>query len=95
MARLKSCPASRTYYERKRGEGKGRRKQALIALARRRVNVLRAMIRERATNPHRVLFLWFDNGIGMFSTLHPLHMPCPMRRPRFCPEPALTIHGIP
>ncbi|MFF4143547.1 IS110 family transposase, partial [Streptomyces sp. NPDC001698] len=47
MASLKSCPASRTYYDRKRAEGKGH-KQALIALARRRVNVLWAMIRDGA-----------------------------------------------
>ncbi|MFC4191346.1 IS110 family transposase, partial [Streptomyces flavovirens] len=44
MASLKSCPASKTFYERKRAEGKGH-KQALIALARRRVNVLWAMMR--------------------------------------------------
>ncbi|MFI6059516.1 IS110 family transposase [Streptomyces sp. NPDC051286] len=47
MASLKSCPASRTYYDRKRAEGKGH-KPALIALARRRVNVLWAMIRDGA-----------------------------------------------
>ncbi|MFE7394975.1 IS110 family transposase [Streptomyces sp. NPDC057582] len=47
MASLRSCPASRTYYDRKRAEGKGH-KQALIALARRRVNVLWAMIRDGA-----------------------------------------------
>ncbi|WP_434481975.1 IS110 family transposase [Streptomyces sp. NBC_01340] len=45
MASLKSCPASRIYYDRKRTEGKGH-KQALITLARRRVNVLWAMIRD-------------------------------------------------
>jgi transposase len=39
-------PASRTFYERKRSEGK-RHHQALIALARRRVNVLYAMVRDR------------------------------------------------
>lgn len=47
MAGLKSCPASRDYSDRKRGEGKGRN-QALIALARRRVNVLWAIIRDGA-----------------------------------------------
>ncbi|MDH6108174.1 transposase [Kitasatospora sp. MAP12-15] len=47
MASLRSCPASRTYYDRKRAEGKGH-KQVLIALARRRVNVLWAMIRDGA-----------------------------------------------
>lgn len=46
LASLKSCPASRTYYWRKRNEGKGH-KQALLALARRRVNVLWAMIRDQ------------------------------------------------
>lgn len=46
MASLKSCHASKAYYQRKRKEGKGH-KQALIALARRRVNVLWAMIRDR------------------------------------------------
>ncbi|MEU0027363.1 IS110 family transposase [Streptomyces sp. NPDC006335] len=45
MASLKSCPASKTYYQRKRTEGKGH-KQALLALARRRLNVLWAMIRD-------------------------------------------------
>ncbi len=38
-------PASRAFYDRKRGEGK-RHTQALIALARRRVDVLWAMIRD-------------------------------------------------
>ncbi|MGF0173763.1 IS110 family transposase [Streptomyces sp. Marseille-Q5077] len=45
MVSLRTCPASRAYYDRKRGEGKGH-KQALLALARRRVNVLWAMIRD-------------------------------------------------
>jgi hypothetical protein len=44
MAGLKSCPASKAYYQGKRSEGKGH-KQALLALARRRVNVLWAMLR--------------------------------------------------
>ncbi|ELP66224.1 IS110 family transposase [Streptomyces turgidiscabies] len=47
MASLKSCPDSKVYYQRKRREGKGH-KQALLALARRRVNVLWAMIRDGA-----------------------------------------------
>jgi transposase len=47
MASLKSCPASKAYYQRKRSEGKGH-KQALLALARRRLNVLWAMIRDGA-----------------------------------------------
>ncbi|MFJ2006661.1 IS110 family transposase [Streptomyces chartreusis] len=40
---LESCPASKPYYAPKRPEGKGHR-QALLALARRRINVLWAMI---------------------------------------------------
>lgn len=39
-------PNSRTFYNRKRAEGKGHT-QAVIALARRRVNVLWALIRDR------------------------------------------------
>ncbi len=45
MASLRTCAASQTYYGRKRNEGKGH-KQALLALARRRANVLWAMIRD-------------------------------------------------
>lgn len=41
-------PASKTFYQRKRSEGKGHH-QALIALARRRVNVIHAMLRTRTT----------------------------------------------
>lgn len=40
-----STPASRSFYDRKRGEGK-KHHQAIIALARRRVNVLWAMLRD-------------------------------------------------
>ena len=47
MASLRTCPASRTYYQRKRDEGKGH-KQAVLALARRRANVLWAMLRDGA-----------------------------------------------
>ncbi|GGV55353.1 hypothetical protein GCM10010245_87710 [Streptomyces spectabilis] len=47
MASLKSCPDSKAYYQRKRAERKGH-KQALIALARRRLNVLWAMLRDGA-----------------------------------------------
>ncbi|MFE5118276.1 IS110 family transposase [Streptomyces sp. NPDC056669] len=47
MASLRSCPASRAYYERKRAEGEGH-KQAVLSLARRRANVLWAMIRDGA-----------------------------------------------
>jgi transposase len=45
MVSLQCCPASKAYYQRKRREGKGH-KQALLALARRRLNVLWAMIRD-------------------------------------------------
>ncbi len=45
---LRSSPQSRAFYERKRREGK-RHTQALIALARRRVNVLWAMLRDGTT----------------------------------------------
>lgn len=48
FASLRSSPASRTFYDRKRAEGK-RHIQALIALARRRVNVLWAMLRDGTT----------------------------------------------
>jgi transposase len=43
---LQRDPASRTYYDRKRREGKTHH-QAVIALARRRVNVLHAILRNR------------------------------------------------
>ncbi len=45
LSSLKNSPASRTYYDRKRGEGKSH-KEALIALARRRINGLWAMLRD-------------------------------------------------
>ncbi len=45
MVSLRCCPVSKAYYDRKRQEGKGH-KQALLALARRRVNVLWAMLRD-------------------------------------------------
>ncbi|WP_316528320.1 IS110 family transposase [Kitasatospora brasiliensis] len=45
MVSTTTCPASKAYYQRKRAEGKGH-KQALLALARRRLNVLWAMIRD-------------------------------------------------
>lgn len=48
MASLRSCPASQAYYQRKRAEGKGH-KQAVLALARRRANVLWAMLRDGAS----------------------------------------------
>lgn len=45
---MRSVPESRAFYDRKRDEGK-RHTQAVIALARRRVNVLWAMLRDGAT----------------------------------------------
>lgn len=48
LSALKSCPASRTYYDRKRVEGKTHI-QAMISLARRRLNVLWAMLRDGTT----------------------------------------------
>ena len=48
LSSLKNSPASRAFYERKRAEGKIH-KQALIALARRRINTLWAMLRDRTT----------------------------------------------
>src|SRR5829696_1672930 len=48
FASLRSSPHSRAFYDRKRKEGK-RHTQALIALARRRVNVLWAMLRDGTT----------------------------------------------
>ena len=48
FASLRSAPESRAFYERKRAEGKGHT-QALIALARRRVNVVWAMLRDGTT----------------------------------------------
>ncbi|AEV73558.1 transposase [Mycolicibacterium rhodesiae NBB3] len=45
---IRSDPASRTYYNRKRAEGK-RHSQAVLALARRRLNVLWAMLRDHTT----------------------------------------------
>lgn len=43
---IRADPASRAFYTRKRTEGK-RHQQALIALARRRVSVLHAILRTR------------------------------------------------
>ncbi len=48
MIATRHDPASRTYYERKRTEGK-RHTQAVLALARRRLNVLWAMLRDHKT----------------------------------------------
>ena len=46
LSSLKASPASKAYYDRKRAEGKSH-KQAIIALARRRLNTIWAMIRDR------------------------------------------------
>ncbi|ETA66398.1 IS110 family RNA-guided transposase [Haloechinothrix halophila] len=46
LSSLKNSPASRTFYDRKRAEGKSH-KQAVIALARRRINTIWAMLRDR------------------------------------------------
>ena len=48
FASLRGCAESRAFYDRKRAEGK-RHTQALIALARRRVNVVWAMLRDGTT----------------------------------------------
>ena len=48
FASLRTSPVSRAFYDRKRREGK-RHTQAVIALARRRVNVLWAMLRDGTT----------------------------------------------
>jgi transposase len=52
FASLRSAPESRAFYDRKRAEGK-RHTQALIALARRRVNVVWAMLRDGTTFEER------------------------------------------
>ena len=48
LSSLKASPASKAYYDRKRADGKSH-KQAIIALARRRLNTIWAMIRDRTT----------------------------------------------
>lgn len=45
LTAIRCCPTSRAYYDRKRSEGK-RPVQALMALARRRINVLWALLRD-------------------------------------------------
>ena len=49
---VRSCPASKVFYDRKRAEGK-RHTQAVLALARRRSNVLWAMLRDGTTYDDR------------------------------------------
>jgi hypothetical protein len=48
MASIRCCPVSQRYYHRKRNEGKSHI-QAVLALARRRLNVLWAMIRDQTS----------------------------------------------
>ncbi len=48
LVSIRCCPASRAYYDRKRAEGK-KHTQAVLALARRRLNVLWAMLRDART----------------------------------------------
>lgn len=48
MISIATCPESRRYYDRKRAEGK-KHTQAVLALARRRVNVLWALLRDNRT----------------------------------------------
>ncbi|MCF2534071.1 IS110 family transposase [Yinghuangia soli] len=50
---IRCCEASRRFYERKRAEGK-RHTQAVLALARRRVNVLWALIRDGRCYQHEL-----------------------------------------
>jgi len=45
MISIRTCPESRRFYDRKRAEGK-KHNQAVLALARRRVNVLWALLRD-------------------------------------------------
>lgn len=48
LSSLKNSPSSRAFYDRKRAEGKSH-KQALIALARRRINVIWALLRDHTS----------------------------------------------
>jgi hypothetical protein len=51
MISIRTCPESRKFYDRKRAEGK-KHTQAVHALARRRVNVIWALLRDdRAYSP--------------------------------------------
>lgn len=45
MISIRTCPESRKFYDRKRTEGK-KHTQAVLALARRRVNVMWALLRD-------------------------------------------------
>ena len=59
FASLRGSPESRAFYDRKRAEGK-RHTQALIALARRRVNVVWAMLRDGTTFENSLCGLTFS-----------------------------------
>jgi hypothetical protein len=48
QATARCCPVFRTFHDRKRAEGKGH-EQAVLALARRRLNVLWALVRNNPT----------------------------------------------
>jgi hypothetical protein len=48
LTAIGTCPRSRAYYDKKRDEGKNHH-QALLALARRRINVLWALLRDHTT----------------------------------------------
>jgi transposase len=64
---LRGCAESRAFYDRKRAEGK-RHTQALIALARRRVNVVWAMLRDETTFESRSAACHFHrDSSGHFS----------------------------
>ncbi|MDG4803253.1 transposase [Micromonospora sp. WMMD980] len=78
----RECPISRAYYEKKRAEGKNRR-QAILALARRRVDVLWALIRDRktfsrpaVTRPRRSLK---KLALRRRDPIAPAASPCPPR----------------
>jgi hypothetical protein len=64
FASLRNAPESRTFYDRKRAEGK-RHTQALIALARRRVNVLWAKLRDGTTFETRSVARHFHRDSSM------------------------------
>nr|WP_243709806.1 hypothetical protein [Micromonospora sp. 15K316] len=78
FAAARECPTSRAYSEKKRAAGKDHR-QAMFALARRRVDFLRALVRDRRPSPD----------------LHRLSAPQPepkLRRASYFPDRLLT-HG--
>ena len=76
---MRGVPESRTLYDRKRAEGK-RHTQAVIALARRRVNVLWAMLRDGATFEPR------SSVVGLAGATPPGHVTSPGEERRLCPS---------